>query len=91
MFEFLRIRDVSEQLSATQRQLNRLEEKVDLILEHLEIEYGPDALPEVIALLDKGKWMAAVKAYRRATGAGREEAEAAVEFLDARRELEAGT
>lgn len=80
LLELFGISDVSGQVQASRAQLNRIEAKLDLILEHLEIEYVPAG---VIALLEKGKWKEAVKTYRQATGAGRRQAEDAVKALAA--------
>ena len=80
LLELFGISGVSGQVQASRAQLNRIEAKLDLIMEHLEIEYVPAG---VIALLEKGKWKEAVKTYRQATGAGHRQAEDAVEALAA--------
>jgi ribosomal protein S5 len=51
LLELFGISDVSGQVQASRAQLNRIEAKLDLIMEHLEIEYVPTG---VIALLEKG-------------------------------------
>ena len=52
-------------LDQLNRQLAQLERKVDLILEHLDLEYiAPDALIEVKHLLDEGRKIDAIKLYR---------------------------
>lgn len=64
------------------RRLNRLEDKVDLLLKHAGLEEPP--LPrqdEVVALVRAGKKIEAIKVYREATGVGLAEAKAAVERL----------
>jgi ribosomal protein L7/L12 len=81
LLELFGIGDVSGQVQASRAQLDRIEAKLDLILDHLEVEYVPAG---VIALLKDGKWKEAVKAYRQSTGVGRREAEDAVEALAAR-------
>lgn len=64
------------------RRLNRLEDKVDLLLKHAGLEEPP--LPrqdEVVALVRAGRKIEAIKVYREATGAGLVEAKNAVERL----------
>ncbi|MFJ9390406.1 ribosomal protein L7/L12 [Nocardioides sp. NPDC101246] len=64
------------------RRLNRLEDKVDLLLKHAGVEEPP--LPrqdEVLALVREGKKIEAIKVYREATGVGLAEAKRAVEQL----------
>lgn len=64
------------------RRLNRLEDKVDLLLKHEGLEEPP--LPrqdEVVALVRAGKKIEAIKVYREATGVGLAEAKNAVERL----------
>lgn len=64
------------------RRLNRLEDKVDLLLNHAGVEEPP--LPrqdEVVSLVRAGKKIEAIKVYREATGAGLAEAKRAVEQL----------
>lgn len=80
LFEIFGISDVPTQVHAARKQLNRIETKLDLIMEHLEIEYVPAG---VIALLEQGNWKKAVKTYRQATGAGYRQARTAVEALAA--------
>jgi len=64
------------------RRLNRLEDKVDLLLKHAGLEEPP--LPrqdEVVALVRAGKKIEAIKVYREATGVGLAEAKRAVDQL----------
>jgi hypothetical protein len=66
--------------------MRRIERKLDLIMARLEIEDALPELPEVSDLIDQGKRIAAIKAYRDATGAGLREAKDAVdEIADGRR------
>lgn len=68
--------------------LARLERKIDLILEHLGLALPEeDELEPVRALVDLGPShkIAAIKAYREATGAGLREAKEAVEEMERRR------
>lgn len=64
------------------RRIDRLEDKVDLLLKHAGLEEPP--LPrqdEVVALVRAGKKIEAIKVYREATGVGLAEAKNAVERL----------
>ncbi|GGR72279.1 ribosomal protein L7/L12 [Nocardioides luteus] len=64
------------------RRIDRLEDKVDLLLKDAGLEAPP--LPrqdEVVALTRAGKKIEAIKVYREATGAGLAEAKTAVERL----------
>ncbi|MFB7635829.1 hypothetical protein ACFC0M_33425 [Streptomyces sp. NPDC056149] len=63
-----------------ERRLARLEQKVDLLMAHLEVaEPAEPRMAEVDALLAEGKTIHAIKVYREATGAGLAEAKEAVE------------
>ncbi|MEU1628989.1 ribosomal protein L7/L12 [Streptomyces sp. NPDC020096] len=71
----------SFKLDRIDRRLDQLERKLDAILDHLGIEVaGPD-LRKVDELLQEGKTIAAIKAYREATGAGLKEAKDAVDEM----------
>jgi ribosomal protein L7/L12 len=61
--------------------LSRLEAKIDLLLAHAGLEYDPYAnLPASVAeAVRGGDKIAAIKAYREATGAGLKEAKDFVE------------
>lgn len=67
--------------------LARIERKLDLIMQHLEIrDYAPaepDAFGEVRAHLRAGKKIQAIKIYRELTGTGLKEAKDAVERMEA--------
>ena len=64
------------------RRLNRLEDKVDLLLKHAGLEEPPvPRQDEVVALVRAGKKIEAIKVYREATGVGLVEAKNAVERL----------
>jgi hypothetical protein len=69
--------------------LRRVEQKLDLILKHLKIDYvepapGEDLAEQVRELADRGEKIAAIRAYRELTGAGLAEAKQAVESYMAR-------
>ncbi len=84
---------MTEMSSAARRQretaarLRRVERKLDLVLDHLGLTVPEPALPEVVAQLERGQKIAAVKAYREATGEGLREAKEAVDRLAAQRGL----
>lgn len=64
------------------RRLDRLEDKVDLLLNHAGLEEPPvPRKDEVVSLVRAGKKIEAIKVYREATGAGLAEAKRAVEQL----------
>ena len=64
------------------RRLDRLEDKVDLLLKQAGLEEPPaPRQDEVVALARAGKKIEAIKVYREATGAGLREAKEAVERL----------
>ncbi len=68
--------------AADRLSLRRVERKLDLILAHLGIENSEsegDLPADVKAYADAGEKIAAIKAYRDATGAGLAEAKEAVE------------
>lgn len=68
--------------------LRRIEHKLDLLLRHLGVPCAPGdgELPaESRALADRGEKVAAIAAYRTATGAGLADAKRAVEGYMGRR------
>ena len=69
-----------------QRRLAVIERKIDLVMEHLGVDPEP-AMPEVVRALEQGNKIAAVKAYRNATGADLKESKDAVDALAERRGL----
>ncbi len=70
---------------ATTARLRRIENKLDLILDHLKLEFDQHAMPdeeldeEVRTLADDGKKIEAIKLYRELTGAGLKEAKDAID------------
>lgn len=67
---------------ATRQRLERIERKLDQILEHLglPLETAVSGLsPEVRQLADSGQMIEAIKRYRAETGAGLKEAKDAVD------------
>ncbi len=72
------------------KRLRRIEQKLDLILKHLQVEFvepGPgEGLPEQVrAIADGGNKIAAIKKHRELTGDGLVEAKRAVEAYLARK------
>lgn len=71
-----------------ERRLDRLERKVDLLLQHLDVpqpglDLGPDIAvdQDVVALARAGRKIEAIKRYREITGVGLKEAKDAVERI----------
>ncbi|WNM28996.1 ribosomal protein L7/L12 [Streptomyces sp. Li-HN-5-11] len=67
----------------TDRRLARIERKLDLIMDHLDLREEDPRLDEVAGLARAGRKIEAIKAYREATGAGLKEAKDAVDRLAA--------
>ena len=65
------------------RRLARIERKLDLIMDHLDLREEDPRLDEVAGLARAGRKIEAIKAYREATGAGLREAKDAVDRLAA--------
>jgi ribosomal protein L7/L12 len=70
--------------------VDRLERKVDFILNYLKLDYQeetqsePAYLTSIYELIRQGQKIEAIKMYRSYTGAGLAEAKAAVESLEAK-------
>ncbi len=61
-------------------QLRRIEQKLDLIMKHLGIEYTePTMTDEILQLISEGQKIGAIKKYRELTGVGLKEAKDAIE------------
>jgi ribosomal protein L7/L12 len=69
----------------TARRLAAIERTLDAVAAHLGVTVTEPELPEVMLLLEEGKQIAAVKAYREATGADLLTAKNAVDELARRR------
>ena len=67
--------------SRTEWKVDALRRRVDAIAEHLGITADPCCPPEVSDLAKSGRKIDAIKAYRKATGAGLAEAKGVVEKL----------
>lgn len=70
-----------------QRRLAALEHKLDLVMAHLGVVEPEPAMPEVVRALEQKHKIAAVKAYRDATGADLAEAKRAVDAMAEQRGL----
>ena len=68
-------------IKRTDRRIARVEQKLDLILDHLGLSQADPALQQVTALLRDGKKIQAIKVYREITGADLKEAKDAVERM----------
>jgi hypothetical protein len=66
------------------RRLARIERRLALIMQRLEIE---EPMPGVVEQLEQGKKIQAIKIYREQTGAGLAEAKTAVEAIAKERGL----
>ncbi|NJN97033.1 MAG: hypothetical protein HC875_24520 [Anaerolineales bacterium] len=79
------------QLYQLMQKVARLEQKIDFILQHLDLEYreqdepAPAYIGQIRSLLQQGNKIEAIKIYREATGVGLAEAKAAVEAIEAGR------
>jgi hypothetical protein len=67
------------------RRLEAIERKLDLLLNRFGIRDDENWLPEVLAFIQRGQKIQAIKTYRKATGAGLVEAKNAVEAMEAGR------
>lgn len=76
---------LESRIKKVQRRADRVERKLDLILDHLDIQVAEPGLERVAALLREGKKIEAIKVYRQLTDAGLKEAKEAVERMDATR------
>lgn len=74
---------INERRYAATRQLQELEQKMDLILNHAGIQLPPPAAsPVVLSWLQAGMKIQAIKAYREETGVSLRDAKEAVEDLE---------
>lgn len=72
---------VEARVKRLDRRVVRVEQKLDLILDHLGIRQEEPALEQVAALARDGRKIEAIKVYRELTGAGLKEAKDAVERI----------
>jgi ribosomal protein L7/L12 len=75
---------IPTRLSAIDSQLAEIRRRVNAIAAHLNVKMEETGVPaEVLGLVQAGRKIDAIKAYRAATGAGLAEAKKAVEQLEA--------
>ncbi|KAB1149435.1 hypothetical protein F7R91_06730 [Streptomyces luteolifulvus] len=72
---------LDSRISRVKRQADRVERKLDLVLDHLGLSLQYPRMDEVAALARDGRTIEAVKMYREVTGAGLKEAKEAVDKL----------
>ncbi|MCQ8192927.1 ribosomal protein L7/L12 [Streptomyces rugosispiralis] len=73
---------LESRIQKVQRRADRIERKLDLILDHLDIQVTEPGLERVVALVREGKKIEAIKVYRQLTDAGLKEAKDAVERME---------
>jgi hypothetical protein len=83
LLDILHIFSSSESARSADVRLRRIENKLDLVMQHLGLKYEPPEFygmtAEARTLADAGQKIAAIKVYREETGAGLKEAKDAVE------------
>ncbi|SDD97337.1 hypothetical protein [Streptomyces prasinopilosus] len=72
---------IQRNVSQAERTAARVERKLDLVMEHLDLHEEIPDRDVIVALVREGRTVQAVKAYREATGAGLLEAKQAVDRL----------
>ncbi|MFB7502854.1 ribosomal protein L7/L12 [Streptomyces broussonetiae] len=72
---------IGSRITQADQRLARVERKLDLIMEHLDLREENPRMDEVLALVREGKKIHAIKVYRESTGAGLKEAKEAVDRL----------
>ncbi|WP_369234476.1 ribosomal protein L7/L12 [Streptomyces sp. R21] len=77
----LGIGSIESRIKRTDLRVARVEQKLDLVLDHLGLREAEPRMDEIDALLRDGKKIQAIKAYREITGAGLKEAKDAVERM----------
>lgn len=77
----LGIGSIESRIKRTDLRVARVEQKLDLVLDHLGLREAEPRMDEIDALLRDGKKIQAIKTYREITGAGLKEAKDAVERM----------
>lgn len=72
---------VDSRIRRTDRRIARVEQKLDLLLDHFALTRTEPALEQVTALARDGRRIQAIKVYREITGADLKEAKEAVEQM----------
>ena len=78
----------SQSRGVDKARLAAIERKLDVIMNHLEISEPPPEEPDVVAHLEKGELIQAIKVYRERTGLPLAEAKDAVERIARERGLD---
>lgn len=83
---------VLKRIATLERKLDassRLEGKLDVLLGHFGLQFDPyrDVPTNVVAAIDRGEKIEAIKEYRAATGAGLKEAKEFVEEVQRRKKI----
>ncbi|MEU8875044.1 ribosomal protein L7/L12 [Streptomyces javensis] len=73
---------LESRIQKIQPRADRIERKLDLILDHLDIQVAEPGMERVVALVRQGKKIEAIKVYRELTDAGLKEAKDAVERME---------
>ncbi|MEU8649603.1 hypothetical protein [Streptomyces sp. NPDC048737] len=73
---------VESRASRLDKRIRGLERRLDVLLDHWDLEAGNAAPAEVVALARAGKDVAAIRKYREITGAGLREAKEAVDRMN---------
>jgi ribosomal protein L7/L12 len=77
----------SARSSGLDKRLARIDRRLDLIMQRMEIEEPDSPVPGVVERLQQGKKIEAIKVYREQTGAGLAEAKDVVEAIARERGL----
>lgn len=80
--EFIRLHRAKQYTKYTSWRLKRLEQKLDLILNQLEVEYEDKTLEMVKDFIKSGAKIEAIKMFRQQTGVSLVEAKRAIEALE---------
>jgi len=74
-----------DEIRELRKQIRKLERKVDLLMDHLQLNYREESDPgitqEIIDLVRMGRKIEAIKLYREETGAGLKEAKEAIDTI----------
>lgn len=73
---------VESRASRLDKRIRGLERRLDVLLDHWDLEAGSAAPADVAALARAGKDVAAIRKYREITGAGLREAKEAVDRMN---------
>jgi ribosomal protein L7/L12 len=79
----------NDEVSSLARRIRRLEQKVDMIMQHLGLEFDDDETggsidPAIIEAIKRNNKIEAIKIYRDQTGFGLKEAKDVIDEIEAR-------